>query len=339
MNKDLLINKNKTIKDAMNMLGKANPKILFVVDRNKLIGTLTDGDVRRYLLAKGTINDLVNKACNTNPVIANSFEEAKEKYSENYFAIPIVKDSKLVDIYIGEDTKEEINKIDAPVVINAGGIGSRLEPFTKVLPKPLIPVGDLPIIEHIINRFEKHGCDNFFVIVNYKKQLIKAYFSESENKHGILCVDEEIPLGTAGGLTLLKGKIKKPFFFVNCDTLLLEDYSKILKHHVETKSDITIVCADKKIEIPFGVIEINNNKELVCIKEKPKYSLLTNIGFYIIEPNIIEEVKANTKIDMPNLIDMVRVRGKKITIYSVEENKWLDMGQLPELEKMINRIG
>lgn len=333
MNKDLLIDKSKKIEEAMNKLGKANPKILFVVDRNKLVGTLTDGDVRRYLLAKGKIEDLVCKACNANPIVASSFSDAKEKYSENYFAIPIVKNSKLVDIYVGENIKEEINKINVPVVINAGGIGSRLEPFTKVLPKPLIPVGDLPIIEHIINRFEKFGCKKFFTIVNYKKQLIKAYFNESENKHNISCVDEEKPLGTIGGLSLLKGKIKGNFFFVNCDTLLVSDYSKILGFHKENNADITLVCADKNINIPFGVVKTNKNKEFKAMEEKPNLSFITNIGFYVLNEKTLKDIPQNKRLDMPEFIENEKKKGRKVFVYIVPENEWLDVGQLPELEK------
>lgn len=341
MNKELLIEKNKTIKSAMNILGKINPKILFVVDNSKLIGTLTDGDIRRYLLAKGSIEDLVYEACNKQPKVAKTIDEAKEKYSKDYIAIPIVDSRKLiVDIYFYDERNinTKYDKLNCPVVINAGGRGSRLEPFTKVLPKPLIPVGDKTIIEEIISEFCKYQCNSFYVIVNYKKELIKAYFKNNSKNYKLKCVDELKPLGTAGGLSLIKNELKNTFFFVNCDTLLVSNYAEILAHHKKTKSDITMVCANKKIEVPFGVVSISKNKELKEIKEKPIYSLLTNVGFYIIEPKLLKDIKNNVSIDMPGFIELEQKKGRKITVYSVDENQWLDMGEIPELKKMIERL-
>ena len=338
MNKELIISKNTTIKKAMNILETIKPKVLFVVDKAKLIGSLTDGDIRRYLLKDGNINDLVTKACNTNPKTATSVEEAKSNNLIGISAIPIVSKEKIVDIYIEESNIKAHKKINVPVVINAGGRGTRLEPFTKVLPKPLIPVGELPIIEHIMQRFELFGCKRFYTIVNYKKQLIKAYFKESERKYNLTCIDESTPLGTAGGLSLLKDKINETFFFVNCDTLLITNYSDILKEHKKNKSAITIVCANKKIDIPFGVIKTKNKKEFCSIKEKPTYSFLTNTGVYVVDEKVLKDIPDSTRIDMPELIEIEKKKGRKVNVYSIDESEWLDMGQIPELEKMRRTI-
>ena len=332
----LLIKKDIKIKTAMKKLDNTKPKILFVAENNKLLGALTDGDIRRYLLGGGKVEDDVYQACNKKPKrVAHNLDEAIMMLDKNFIAIPIV-DSKnnIKDIYFEKRSSKKINKkIDVEIVINAGGKGTRLEPFTKVLPKPLIPVGDLPIIEHIMQRYETFGCDKFDIIVNYKKELIKAYFKDGDKKYNINWIDEDMPLGTGGGLSLLKNKLKDTFFFINCDNLLLADYSDILKYHKKNKNDITMICTKKKITIPYGVVKCKDDT-FVSIEEKPEYSFLTNTAIYLVEPNILKDIKANTKIDFPDIVKMEASNGKKIGVYIVNEDEWLDMGQLSELEKM-----
>ena len=214
--KSYLISKETKIKEAMKRIDSIKPKILFVAENNKLIGALTDGDVRRYLLGGGNVEDPVLKACNKKlKKIAYSKEEAINMIDKNYIAIPIIdKDRNITDIYIGNRNGSKYKKkLNVPVVINAGGKGTRLDPFTKILPKPLIPVGDLPILEHIMRRYEEYGCDYFSIIVNYKKQLIKSYFKEIDRNYNISWIDENEPLGTGGGLGFLKNRLKETFFF------------------------------------------------------------------------------------------------------------------------------
>ena len=338
-NKNNLIDKKSTVKSAIKRIEKNELKILFVIENNKVIASLTDGDIRRYLLNGGKIDDAAYKAANHNPKLAHSKEEAIKFNKNDYVAIPIIdSNDKLIDIYYKVDKETVKEKINIPVVINAGGKGTRLEPYTKVLPKPLIPVGDLPIIEHIMQRFEDYNCKKFFTIVNYKKELIKAYFKECDKNYNVTCVNEKEPLGTCGGLSLLKDKLKGDFFFVNCDTLLLSNYGDIYSKHVKDKSDLTIVCANKKMLIPFGIINENKKNEFVSIKEKPEYSFLTNIGFYIINSKILKDIKENTKLDMPELIKYEKTKGRKVMVYSVNEDEWLDMGQMSELERMRKTI-
>ena len=339
--RDLLISKDRTIREAMEKIGSLGPKILFVAEDGKLLGSLTDGDIRRYLTAGGKIEDSVYAACNRNPKkVAHSLEEAEKMLNRHFVAIPILDGkNKITDIYIGSNSfKEVYDQIDVPVVINAGGKGTRLEPFTKVLPKPLIPVGELPIIEHIMRRYEEFGCKRFSMIVNYKKQLIKTYFKENERKYKVSWYDEEEPLGTGGGLYLLKGKISETFFFISCDSLLLSDCSEILKYHKENHNDITMICANKKITIPYGIVNADKKGTFKGIKEKPEYSFLTNTAMYIVEPGILEDIPDHTRIDFPVFVEEERKNGKKIGVYSVSESEWLDMGQMSELEKMRIRL-
>ena len=226
------------------------------------------------------------------------------------------------------------NPLNIPVVINAGGKGTRLDPFTRVLPKPLIPVGDLPIIELIMKEYQSYSCEVFHIIVNYKKELMKAYFADNERYYNITWYDEEKPLGTGGGLGLLKGKLTDTFFFANCDVLLTTNYESMIKFHKENGNIITMICAYKNISIPYGVIEMGLHGSIEKMKEKPSISFLTNTGIYIVEPEVIDDIEEGIPVGFPDIIEMERLKGKKVSVFPVSGNDWMDMGQLPELEKM-----
>ena len=330
------INFNRTCKEAMKRIDDNELKILFVVDSFKLLATLTDGDIRRYLISGGNLDDQVLKAGNKQPRIAHTLEEAYKLYQKNEFiAIPIVNNGQLIDIYFGKSKERIYKKIDCvKVVINAGGKGTRLDPYTRVLPKPLIPVGDLPIIEIIMQEYKKYSLSNFLIIVNYKKDLIKAYFNEAENHYAIEWYDENKPLGTGGGLALLKGRINGTFFFANCDCLLTADYESMLRYHREHNNAITMVCAYKNMVVPYGVIKLGNNGSISEMVEKPEFSFLTNTGMYIVEPDVLNDIEDNVAIGFPDIIKKEQEKGKNIGVYPISENEWMDMGQLDELEKM-----
>jgi len=255
-------------------------------------------------------------------------------------AIPVVgRDGRLRDIVFA--TKEPgtcLPKLGLPAVIMAGGKGTRLDPYTRVLPKPLIPVGDLPIIEHIMRQFEDYGCSRFHVIVNYKKQLMKAYFSESSRRYDVTWYDEDQPLGTGGGLYLLKGRMKETFFFTNCDILLRSDYASILKFHRDHGNMITMIGAYKTITVPYGVVDIGKDGIIETMREKPELSFLTNTGMYIVEPQVLEDISDNKAISFLEIIEIQRKKGRKVAVYPVCEEEWMDMGQLTELQRMEHKI-
>lgn len=338
VNSDFIANDNLTVAEAMQQIDKNASGILFIISMsNSISGCLTDGDVRRYLLAGGKMGDPVLKAANKNPMVAESFEEAKRLFHEKkWIAIPIVDGNRMIiDVYWGEKgVQKNKNLLNIPVVINAGGKGTRLEPFTKVLPKPLIPVGELPIIELIMKEYQSYSCNDFHIIVNYKKDLMKAYFRESDNNYDITWYDEEKPLGTGGGLSLLKGKIDSTFFFANCDALLTANYESIIKFHKENKNVITMICAYKNVSIPYGVVEMGINGSIEEMKEKPCVSFLTNTGIYIVEPEVINDIEDGEVIGFPDIVEREKRKGRRVAAYPVSENDWMDMGQLPELEKM-----
>ena len=331
-----------SVLEAMQKIDANAQGIMFVVDEwDRLVGCLTDGDVRRYLLAGGKLENNVTLAANKNLRYAHSNDEAVQLFhKKNYIAIPVVDDEKhIVSIYMGNGDVE-IPKVSLkiPVVINAGGKGTRLEPYTRVLPKPLIPVGEYPIIEHIMRRFMAYDCNEFHIIVNYKKQIMKGYFAENEGEYDISWYDEEKPLGTGGGLTLLKGKLKETFFFTNCDNLLLSNYDSIIRFHREHRNAITMICAYKNIQIPYGVIEMGLDGVIENMKEKPQMSFLTNTGIYVVEPEVLEDMEPGVSIGFPDVVAQQKAKGRNVAVYPVSENDWLDMGQLPELENMRKKL-
>ena len=332
-------NESLSVSEAMQKIDRNANGILFLVNEKGILKScITDGDIRRFLLAGGKMTDAVVDAANIHPKSASNAEEARTLYHRrNCIAIPIVDaDNKLFDIYTGEEgtVRRKHNPINIPVVINAGGRGTRLDPFTRVLPKPLVPVGDIPIIELIMKEYQTYSCEEFHIIVNYKKNLMKAYFADNENNYNITWYDEEKPLGTGGGLSLLRGRFDSTFFFANCDALLTANYESMLKFHRDNKNVITMICAYKNMSIPYGVVEMGVNGTIENMKEKPLVSFLTNTGIYIVEPEVIDDIPDNTSIGFPDIIEMERQKGKKVAVFPVSENDWMDMGQLPELEKM-----
>ncbi|WP_202108287.1 sugar phosphate nucleotidyltransferase [Succinivibrio dextrinosolvens] len=340
---DFIVNDTSSLSEAMQKIDRNTHGIVFISDKNGLlIASLTDGDVRRYLLSGGEMNCSAITAANKNPKSTTSLKDAKNLFHKRDFVvIPIVdKKGKIVDLYTGDikEQKQFRPQLNVPVVINAGGKGSRLYPLTKVLPKPLIPVGDLPIIELIMKSYLYNGCDDFHIIVNYKKELIKTYFKENETQYNICWYDELVPLGTGGGLSLLKNKVNDTFFFANCDVLLDSNYADILKFHKENRNVITMVCAYKNFNIPYGVVEIGKDGIIQEMKEKPLISYLTNTGIYVVEPSVLDDIKDNVPIGFPDIIEYERRIGRKTAVYPVRGNDWMDMGQFPELEKMRHQL-
>lgn len=341
---EFIITESCTVLEAMEHLDKVAKKVLFVVVDGKLLAALTDGDIRRWILKKGDLNASIRNVANYSPkyLVGCSKKEAIKYMKDNFIeALPILDENgEIKNIVLWNDREFNVNSIqlNIPVVMMAGGLGTRLYPYTNILPKPLIPIGEIPISEHIINAFCKFGCKEFYLIVNHKKNMIKAYFNEICRDYNVHYVDEKSPLGTGGGLSLLKGKVKSTFILTNCDILIEEDFVKIYKLHKEQKHLITMVCSLKNYMVPYGVVEIKENGDIAAIREKPKFSFLTNTGCYIVEPEVIEGLKDNTPVDFPDIIEKYRKQGKNVGIYPIGEKAWMDMGQLDELKKIYDSM-
>jgi dTDP-glucose pyrophosphorylase len=341
---NLEVSANTSVIHAMSALDKTAKGILFIVENGQLKATLTDGDIRRHILSNGNLEAPISAIANYHftAIKESDLGSAQKKLKgKKLNCLPVVDENGLLvsAAFLNEDIIDIKPKLRVPVVIMAGGQGTRLYPYTKVLPKPLIPIGDITITEHIMNKFFEYDCSRFYMIVNNKKNMIKAYFNDQENTNDITFFDEDIPLGTGGGLKLLGGNINQTFFMTNCDILINEQYDKIYNFHKSEKNIITMVSAMKNITIPYGTIEINSFGKVTALKEKPSFSFLTNTGFYIIEPAFLDYIPDHQFIHITDIIESCIRQGEKIGTYPISEENWFDMGQLSELENMKNKLG
>ncbi|MCF7804220.1 MAG: nucleotidyltransferase family protein [Candidatus Marinimicrobia bacterium] len=355
MNKDeiqkLTIRKDTTLQHSLKKLDEGGEKILYVLDENeKFYGTLTDGDIRRWILNTGGLSGTAGEICNENPISVETgynIESIKSILLEKKIeSVPIVENGKIIDILVwekvfeGDYTEEQntqgmLTKLDIPVVIMAGGKGTRLDPFTRILPKPLIPIGEKPIIEIIIDRFRKWDINKFYLSVNHKSRVIKAFFEELNPSYSIEYLEEEEPLGTAGSLKFLEGRIQGPFIVSNCDIIIDEDYAEVLQYHQEEDNDITLVASVKNYNIPYGVCDIENGGILKQIREKPEYNFLVNTGLYIINSEALKYIPKDTFFHTTDLIAELQKQGKSIGVYPVSEKSWIDVGEWEEYQSTI----
>jgi NDP-sugar pyrophosphorylase family protein len=215
----------------------------------------------------------------------------------------------------------------------AGGIGQRLRPLTNVFPKALLPIGEKTMLEEIFERFGNHGCKEFYISLNYKAELIKFYIRNQNLIYQIEFFTENKPMGTAGSLSLLKGKINKTFFVSNCDILIDQDYSEILDYHYENKNEITVVAALKHYSIPYGTIETGDNGKLIELHEKPDFTFKINSGMYILEPHLLDELPENTFFHITHLIESIICKKRKVGVYPVSEKSWKDIGEWAQYYK------
>jgi dTDP-glucose pyrophosphorylase len=346
--KNLFISPTSTIKEALKKFNEIGEKVLIVVDENnRLLGTITDGDIRRYILNTGTIEGTVEKVYNKNPKFIYSNdpkEKAKQIMLENKVEIlPIIDNQKRVinyiiwtDLFENRFKHYELTeKIDIPVVIMAGGKGTRLDPFTKVLPKPLLPIKDKTIVEHIIESFKKFGYYRFILILNYKGKLIESYFNSIDKDYLVEFLWEDNFYGTAGALSLLKDIDSENFFVSNCDILLKINYLDVLKTHEQSKANFTTITSIKHYKVPYGVVDTGENNFVKKINEKPEMTFQINTGVYLINKNILAYIPEKKYLDMPNLIHMLIENDHKVLAYPINESDYLDTGQWDEYKKTL----
>ena len=348
--KDITVHPNITIKDAMETMGKISEKVLLVVDDEQvLIGTLSDGDIRRYILKGRDLSGTIQDAYQTDPIFVfkddYNIERIKQILTKNRIGlIPILHKSRKVANFItwemvfGNNGKAEKQQLDVPVVIMAGGRGVRLEPFTKVLPKPLMPVGDKTVVDHIIDRFRAYGISEFYLTIHHMSKIIRAYFEEKSPDFSLEFAEEDEPRGTAGSLKLLADKLKKTFFVSNCDIIIEADYTDLYHFHTENSYDITLVASAKQFNIPYGICELNGSGCLERIQEKPKYNYLVNTGLYVLKPDVINLVPDDGLFHITHLIDKVKENNGTIGVYPISEKAWIDVGQWAEYRKALKVI-
>lgn len=343
-----------TVKDAIHQLNETGLKILFVADeRERLLGTLSDGDIRRAIIAGSALTTPVDVVMRRDffavtPASPDAALEARRIMRENLIEqIPVldgrgaVADVLLWVDFLGDRAPAPapcVTPLEHTVVIMAGGRGTRLDPFTRILPKPLIPLGDKPIVENIMDRFFENGFSRFIMIVNYKREMIRAYFSEGTRPYQLSFVDEQEYCGTAGGLSLLRGALEQTFVVTNCDTILGGTYRDFLTWHRDSRSVVTIVGSHKEITLPYGVLCMKNGA-LEKIDEKPKLDLFINTGTYLFEPSVFDFIADREHLDMDTLIGRIKARGVGGVGVYPHWGGWFDIGQWEEYHKTTRHLG
>lgn len=343
-----LISPDSTVVEAMQRIDRNARGILFVTDaQQKLLGVVTDGDIRRWLIRTGELKAPICSLMNTQPKKIARKEHAKAHtfmVEHSITALPVVTTKGIVsDILFRDEPVEKKKKpqgilTDVPVVIMAGGKGTRLYPYTKILPKPLIPIGDIPIMERIIGKFCEFGTTQFYATVNYRKNMIRSYFSELTKDYSLQYVEEDKPLGTAGSLQLIPDTFLKPFIVTNCDILIHADYEDIYRYHQEAGNELTIVTALKNIEVPYGVIHSSENGAVQSMEEKPKLSYFVNTGMYILNPELKDEIPKDTFFHMTDLTDQLLAQKRRVGMYPISEDSFLDMGEFEEMRRMEEKL-
>lgn len=343
-----LADEHVLLAEAMQKIDDNANGILFVTDGEKrLCGAVSDGDIRRWILKTGVITAEIKSLMNPQPkYILENESLTPYTYMRKYsiHALPIVDSCmRIKDILLVDNQKMELDKDkggleNVTVVIMAGGKGTRLYPYTKILPKPLIPIGDIPIVERIINYFHEYNITDFIMTVNYRKNMIKSYFSEIDKDYEIEYVEEDKPLGTAGSIKLINRQFDQPLFVANCDSLIRADYTELFRFHKRSGNAITIVSAMKNDVIPYGVVYSKENGEIENMVEKPRRSYFVNTGMYVINPEMIELIPDDTFFHMTDLTEKAIENGYRVGMYPVSEDSFLDMGEFEEMKRMEEKL-
>jgi dTDP-glucose pyrophosphorylase/CBS domain-containing protein len=345
-----LVQENHTIRQAMERLEKTEEKIVFVVDAaSRLVGSLTDGDIRRWILADGDLRAEVRRVCNCNPfVVQENFDIERlrtEMLNANLSCVPAVNGEREIvrlvfwkELFQGEVQTKPSRRLNLPVVIMAGGQGTRLAPFTNVLPKPLIPMGDRTVIEIIIDQFLPYGLDFFHVSVNYKSKIHKSFFEELSPKYSVAYIEEREPKGTAGSLRALYEQSPESLIVTNCDIIIQADLAELVSFHTENKHDLTLVASLKDYKIPYGVCELGAGGSLARIKEKPQYSFLVNTGMYVMRRDRLNLIPEDAHCDMTDFIATLQKQGGSIGVFPIGESAWIDTGEWAEYRKAIDHL-
>lgn len=330
--------------DALKKMDALDKKLLIVLDKNEFAGLVSAGDIQRALIKNRPLTTPVREVLRKNIRIAkegDSLDEIKEMMFQFRMELcPVVsKDGRILLVHYWEDVFQDLepfpeSRFELPVVIMAGGLGTRMRPITHVLPKPLIPIGEKTIIEEIFRRFNKYGCSEFYISVNYKADLIQYYLENERLPYRLTFFKEKEPMGTAGSLSLLRGKIQETFFVSNCDILINQDYSEMLDYHRANQNELTIVAALRHYPIPYGTVETGANGKLERLTEKPELTFKINSGMYILEPHLIEEIPSTGLYHITNLIEAIKERGGNVGVFPVSEGSWIDIGNWAEYSKV-----
>lgn len=345
--KDIFVTRETDLLTALKKMDEEQVKLLIVLEGEKFFSILSIGDIQRAIISNKDLSTPVEKILRKKVRVAFDDEPLDVVYermmSFRTECMPVIdKDNNLVQILFWEDVFQGTqslreDQLSVPVVIMAGGQGSRLKPITNIIPKPLVPLGEKPIMEIIMDRFYNLGVRRFIASVNYRYQMIEFYFSQmgETNKFDLTFVKEEEPLGTAGSLRLMKSQLTSTFFVSNCDILIDEDYREIYDFHKANKNDLTVVAALHHYQIPYGTLDTKDNGRLDTLSEKPELTFKINTGMYVVEPSALELIPSHGPSNVTDLIEALRVQNRPVGVFPVSEKSWMDIGQWNEYQKSL----
>ncbi len=332
-----LITPNTSALEAIKIIDDSAVQIAVVVNEEKLLlGTVTDGDIRRAILKGISLNRPVQEVMNTKPITAREKQERyailAKMHAKGLQQIPIVDDNGIV---VGIELLKELlgsNAKENPVILMAGGLGSRLQPLTNDCPKPLLEIGSKPILETILENFIEYGFEKFYLAVNYKAEMIERYFGDGSNFGvKIRYIHEKKRMGTAGALSLMPEKPKVPVVVMNGDLLTKVNFQHLIDFHMERKSVATMCVREYSYKIPYGVIEIEKG-QIAKLQEKPACSAFVNAGIYVLNPEVIDRIPPDTFFDMPDLFNELIAEKKTTAAFPIREY-WMDIGQMDDFKK------
>jgi dTDP-glucose pyrophosphorylase len=334
---DIIVNESTTIMDVLKIIDRSSKQLAIVVNENKkLLGTISDGDIRRAILNNISLEDTVKDIYFRTPTIANINDSRESIINictfKKIHQIPIVDDNGNV---IGIEILDElISKQSKPnnVVLMVGGLGTRLKPLTDTTPKPMLHVGGKPILETIISKFASYGFVNIILCVNYKSDIIKDYFGDGSRLGvNIEYVFEEKRMGTAGALSLLKSQPNESFFVMNGDLLTNVNFEHLLNFHLENSAMATMCVREYDFQVPFGVVDLDDGK-IKSIQEKPTHSFFVSAGIYVLSPSVLSHIPKDEFYDMPILFEKMIALNQNLISFPIREY-WLDIGRIEEFEK------
>jgi len=341
--KNLIIKPHNSIKEALKKIDLSGQRCIYVEKNNRLIGSLTDGDIRKLIIKDINLNKKIANFYNKKPKFLEkkifTINRAKKlllKYKIDSLAI--TNNKKVIEVINWRDIvkNKSITKKNSIFII-AGGRGERLMPFTSILPKPLIPVNGVPIIKLIINSFSSENTKEIFVSVNYKHTIIKSYLKSEIKDKKIVFLEEKKPLGTIGSLKLAKEKnLSNNVIITFCDVFFQTSMKNVMDFHEKNKNDLTIVVAKKKIQIPYGVCKISKKGNFIKIDEKPTSKQFVNVGYYILNKKMFKYIPKEKRMDVTELIKKIKSGKNRIKIFPVEDETWFDVGQWSNYKNTID---
>ena len=338
-----------TLLQAIKRMDEIRCKLLLVMDGDFFKGLISIGDAQRAIIRNVPLSETVGSVLRDDIVVCHADDPESKIRSEMLRCraafMPLINQDRTLsdvvfweDMFADKDADGKSSALNLPVVIMAGGTGSRLRPLTNILPKPLLPFGEKTILETIMDRFVHAGCSKFFMSLNYKAAMIRHYFAELNSPvYEVSFIEEEKPLGTAGSLSLVAHSLQTPFFVSNCDIVIEQDLDEVWHYHQSNKNELTIVAALKHVKLAYGSLVTGEDGLLKELSEKPEWVFKVNSGVYILEPHLLAMIPGNTFYNMTDLIDAVVKRGGRVGVFPVSEGSWSDIGNWEDYQSCMKR--